>query len=140
MRALQASSIFARIHIEGRLRHSQHDRVGAGVTEHGFGSDVSLKAAELTPDPARQDRRDTWPARVPGGDRPVRPSLPGLDEAPQRAGTYARLIRQEYEYASRFRRDGVNARDQRTRDAVSPTHVPDDRQLAVVPGQQRAQA
>jgi len=140
MCALQASSIVARIHIEGRLRHVQHDRARASVAEYGLGSNVPLELAEPTPDPARQDRRDTRPALVPGGDRPVRPSLPGLDETPQRGGTDARLIRQEHEYASRFGRDGVNARDQRTRNAVLPTGVPDDSQVAVIPGQQRAQA
>jgi hypothetical protein len=139
MRAFQAASIFARIHIEGRFRHIQHRRVGVRVTQHGFSPDVSVEFAEPTPDSARQNCRDTKPAPITGGYCAARLPLPGVDEALQRVATDARLVCQVYKYASRFGWDGVYACDQRTRDAVLPIRIVDDWQVAVIPGQQRAQ-
>ncbi len=112
MRAFQAASIFARIHIEGRFRHIQHRRVGVRATQHGFSPDVSVEFAEPTPDSARQNCRDTKPAPITGGYCAARLPLTGVDEALQRVATDARLIRQEYEYASRLGRDELDTRDQ----------------------------
>lgn len=79
--ALHASSIFARIHIEGRFRHRHDPHTRTGAAEYGFGAGIALEIAKLWPEPARQNYRNAEVARIPRGDRLAWSALPGVDEA-----------------------------------------------------------